>query len=452
MENWQYYDGLNARELFGPSRDEVGSWNDWKAKVEAGRHLFTHIVPVMKKIGEQVSVLQGRDYVTGSLVRPSMRAIRTSIVLLERHLVVIEQDQTKVAEFLALSDFTDAFKANFERYIGDHFTNQIPYQVASLLDPRVLKYEDYPKELVNGLLSSGYLTYDEMAVIRNEGNDEPDANLSALERMSREACAGSAPISLIQRELSEYFRFLVELRPDNTTGNPLKFWAAHGDRFPILRRVARRILVTKSSSATVESLFSQTGMIASNRRARLTGKNINMLACLKSWLEKDLPTEVNFGRKVEIRQRKIDLLIARFQYGPEEVPREEGDEEIEDDDEHAHLDEDEVINGEVVVIGEDLDDGDDEEEALTSDDFNELVEEETVVQEVVNFTAFQRANIANEERERLEGIADINDRRAARDLVYAANDEARAARIAARYRQVQEAVLRQIEDSAMTEL
>ena len=113
---------------------------------------------------------------------------------------------------------------------------------------------------------------------------------------------------------------------------------------------------------------------------------------------------------------------------------------------------DEVINGEVVVIGEDLDDGDDEEEALTSDDFNELVEEETVVQEVVNFTAFQRANIANEERERLEGIADINDRRAARDLVYAANDEARAARIAARYIWVQEAVLRQIEDRAMTEL
>lgn len=436
LENWESYDGLNPRELFGPAPIEIDNWNSSKEKIEAGRHLFVYVLPVMKKIGEHVSVLQGRDYPTGSLVRPAMQDIKRSIIPLDTYLTEIQdsEDEDKVTDYLALADFSDAFRINFERYVGEEYTNQFPYQVASLLDPRVLRYEGNPRDLINGLKDSGYLTYEEIRVERVDDID--NNNHSALMIFSRLTNAGAEPTSLVDRELNDYFRTVVGLDINDPNANPLKFWAVYGNRFPILRRAARRSLVTKASSATAESVFSTSGMIARDNRSRLTGSMVNKLTVLKRWLDKELPEDVNYSRRSDIRQRKVDLLVDRFQYGPDdEAPRHHGD-EGDDEDEYAEYNDYEQVNDDVVLVGgEDEMNEDDAVEDLPDGDFAEMVEEQAMQEEAARFDVFQRANLAIEERERQAGIADIYARRAARDLVAAVNDGARAARIAARERQ-----------------
>ncbi|KAG0244027.1 hypothetical protein BGW41_000455 [Actinomortierella wolfii] len=58
---------------------------------------------------------------------------------------------------------------------------------------------------------------------------------------------------------------------------PLSWWAAHKQDFPILARVARRLLSIVASSVASERLFSQAEVLIAKRRSRLSDKTINAM-------------------------------------------------------------------------------------------------------------------------------------------------------------------------------
>ena len=61
---------------------------------------------------------------------------------------------------------------------------------------------------------------------------------------------------------------------------PLLFWTEVHLSFPILWRIARRVLPTPASSTDVERLFSVCGLICTDRRGNLSPEHVNMLASL----------------------------------------------------------------------------------------------------------------------------------------------------------------------------
>jgi hypothetical protein len=68
---------------------------------------------------------------------------------------------------------------------------------------------------------------------------------------------------------------------------PLLFWTEVHLAFPILWRIARRILPTPASSTDVERLFSVCGLICSDLHGSLSPEHVNMLASLNTWIKDD---------------------------------------------------------------------------------------------------------------------------------------------------------------------
>jgi hypothetical protein len=80
---------------------------------------------------------------------------------------------------------------------------------------------------------------------------------------------------------------LAVLGEDVTMGlDPLLWWADVGlHKFPILARMAIRILPAQSTSAETERVFSISGRILNEARSRLTSTHVNQLLCLHQWLK-----------------------------------------------------------------------------------------------------------------------------------------------------------------------
>ena len=63
--------------------------------------------------------------------------------------------------------------------------------------------------------------------------------------------------------------------------DPLVYWKNNKERYPALAKVAKRYLSVPPSSVPSESLFSETGIIDSNRRRRLLSDHLEMLTFIK---------------------------------------------------------------------------------------------------------------------------------------------------------------------------
>ena len=71
--------------------------------------------------------------------------------------------------------------------------------------------------------------------------------------------------------------------------NPLVWWSQNERFFPILSKLAKRILAIPATSCPSERVFSVAGRIVSARRAKLSTSNVSMLLFLKEelqWYEK----------------------------------------------------------------------------------------------------------------------------------------------------------------------
>ena len=63
--------------------------------------------------------------------------------------------------------------------------------------------------------------------------------------------------------------------------NPMEYWKSNEQRYSVLAALARKYLSTPPSSVASESLFSDAGIIDSNRRRCLLAKRLEMLTFLK---------------------------------------------------------------------------------------------------------------------------------------------------------------------------
>ena len=85
-------------------------------------------------------------------------------------------------------------------------------------------------------------------------------------------------VSPIKVELGRFVPLVKSLGIEQR--NPFKFWATEGNKFPILRRLALKILSANVTSADVERLFSRGGIICSNLRSLLKPDTVLTLTSL----------------------------------------------------------------------------------------------------------------------------------------------------------------------------
>lgn len=92
--------------------------------------------------------------------------------------------------------------------------------------------------------------------------------------------------SEVKTELDYYFE-----QPIDEEANPLFWWQAHLDEFPILSNMARDYLSIQATSVASEQAFSIAGNTVTKTRNRLLPETTRACLCAKSWLDKGL---VNF--------------------------------------------------------------------------------------------------------------------------------------------------------------
>ena len=88
----------------------------------------------------------------------------------------------------------------------------------------------------------------------------------------------------IQEEIRQYLPVMSIASSEMDL--PLPFWTTHAEKFPILFRIARRVLPTPGSSTDVERMFSVCGLICTSNRPSLSPDHVNVLTSLNLlWLK-----------------------------------------------------------------------------------------------------------------------------------------------------------------------
>lgn len=106
--------------------------------------------------------------------------------------------------------------------------------------------------------------------------DLDDACLS----LESSSLALTGPTSSNKNELERYCAMEPLQRSGSTieqAASTLSWWAAHRHQFPVLARVARKVLCIPPTSAESERLFSACGDIVNEKRSRLSPENADIL-------------------------------------------------------------------------------------------------------------------------------------------------------------------------------
>ena len=81
----------------------------------------------------------------------------------------------------------------------------------------------------------------------------------------------------------DVYRSLPEM--DDDYSDPLQWWKLHEIQLPSLALISKRFLLFPATSVPSERVFSVAGITVNKLRSSLKPENVNMLICLKSWLQ-----------------------------------------------------------------------------------------------------------------------------------------------------------------------
>ncbi|KAL7632170.1 UNVERIFIED_CONTAM: hypothetical protein RMT77_010628 [Armadillidium vulgare] len=92
--------------------------------------------------------------------------------------------------------------------------------------------------------------------------------------------------SALNSELELYNSFKYKEKTEmDLHSNPLEFWKKHTNLFPILSDVAKTFLAIPATSVESERMFSKAGDLISDRRTRLSSKNVEKIIFVNRNLE-----------------------------------------------------------------------------------------------------------------------------------------------------------------------
>ena len=88
----------------------------------------------------------------------------------------------------------------------------------------------------------------------------------------------------IQETADKYEKY-IKLSPQGELENPILWWRDNEFRFPNLAQMAFDLFAIPAISSECERVFSQTKLLITDKRNRLSDLTIEATECLKHWLQ-----------------------------------------------------------------------------------------------------------------------------------------------------------------------
>jgi hypothetical protein len=308
--NFPAYAIMEVNSMFRKTEDK-DAWRGAMQTMEDSIPLRAAAMPIMTAVSQWCQILTCKEVVTISLVRCAIRCFRGEVDKVKA--VADGMDATEsesVRQTQAdLLEFYGALVDQVNKYFGDDYYNYWLYKCGEFLDPRTIfcieEVEDF-KEIIEILSELAY----------EEENAIPERTRVPNSAMARMAAAAAATPdnnetslkSLFARECDAYIAHLTLMGEDEVMKiDTLLWWADVGMyKFPILSRMAMRILCAQPTSAETERVFSISGRILNEMRSRLTSSHVNQLVCLHSWLKP------KYGKQDSTRDSKRLAKSSRF--------------------------------------------------------------------------------------------------------------------------------------------
>ena len=236
----------------------------------------------LKSLDVYATNLGGNFYVTSSVVIPTLKSI-------EHHLKPNMNDPRYIADIkrIMLSDLLERMKKNIN----------FPFMIkASALDPRFKKLKFIPSAQREAVFNSLKLEADlafygkDVGSSQDSSKNEEDDNKPAKKQRvevnydisDSDEEEEDTSQSNVTKEIERYKK-----EEQNPEADPLAWWREREKSYPILSRLAKRILCVPATSVEAERRFSDLGLLLTKRRLCLTGPHVDMMLFLKDKHRKD---------------------------------------------------------------------------------------------------------------------------------------------------------------------
>lgn len=237
---------------------------------------------VLGLLADATKYIGSEKYVTCSAILPLEAFLR-------RLLTVTDDDPGYIARFkiAALNDFTIRVEG---------INGMLTLQMAMALDPRYKKLKCQIKEQRNATWEKLSNVFDCFYSIEypkecrrkiEKGHNDSKSQASKKQKLtlllSDSDITSDEELDFVNESKVELARYQEEpIIPE--TEDPLMWWKMNENRYPILSIFVKTILCVPATSVPCERLFSSSGYVVNKMRSSLLPENVNVLVCLRDWL------------------------------------------------------------------------------------------------------------------------------------------------------------------------
>ncbi|KAJ8348830.1 hypothetical protein SKAU_G00274190 [Synaphobranchus kaupii] len=230
------------------------------------------ITPVLKLLEVATTATCGERAVSLSVVHPVVCG------LMNQHLRTSEENS------ISFNTFVNAVRKSLEdRFKPSDRDRAHPALVTSVLDPRHKKLKFVARD-IRDAARSHVEDLHQQEKTRTDRSTVPE-NTEVGKRESAMSFLLGSTYHEDTTERSELETYLMQPAA-HFDSDPLLWWKAHEEEYPVLARLARRYLCIPATSVPSERVFSASGLLVSRLRPRLLPEHVNMLVFLNKNLHK----------------------------------------------------------------------------------------------------------------------------------------------------------------------
>ncbi|XP_065678964.1 uncharacterized protein LOC136093696 [Hydra vulgaris] len=261
-------------------------WNSALLMIESINQLLDPVEILLKKCGRQDLCLDNDEQALISELVKFLKPFEslTLVVSAGNSLSILPLVKHKILKLLSINscDLNEIKKLKecCSRKIDKRFKLSTSAKICCFLDPatKILYTRDEIKEsLLENALNIKVNQLDLIQVISKSDNDEDSKSVPSAKRQLLQEIKKSVTSADKNYQIdSEVEQFISHTPTTDEELDCLLFWRNHHAKYPHLAVLAKEYFSIPTSSVSVESMFSLTGLILNSRRSNLSSFNMNM--------------------------------------------------------------------------------------------------------------------------------------------------------------------------------
>ncbi|XP_065666555.1 uncharacterized protein LOC136087525 [Hydra vulgaris] len=254
--------------------------------IESINQLLDPVEILLKKCGRQDLCLDNDEQALISELVKFLKPFEslTHVVIAGNSLSILPLVKHKILKHLSINscDLNEIkkLKEYFSKKIDQRLKLSTSAKICCFLDPatKILYTRDEIKEsLLENALNIKVTQLDSVQVISESENDRDSKTCSSAKRQLLQEMRKSVTSTEKNYQIvSEVEQFISHTPTTDEELDCLLFWRNHHAKYPHLAVLAKEYFSIPTSSVSVESMFSLTGLILNSKRSNLSSSNMNM--------------------------------------------------------------------------------------------------------------------------------------------------------------------------------